>query len=65
MAAAATLPLLVFFPKRLDGVDPKLHYPGYPLMGLAFGALMVAAGLVAVFGTQERRTFERRGGSAR
>jgi GPH family glycoside/pentoside/hexuronide:cation symporter len=56
MAAAATLPLLVFFPKRLDGVDPKLHYPGYPLMGMAFGALMVAAGLVAVFGTQERRT---------
>ncbi len=57
MAAAATLPLLVFLHKRADGADPKLQYAGYPLMGLAFGTLMVATGLVAVFGTQSRRTF--------
>lgn len=57
MAAAATLPLLVFFRSRADGADPKLQYAGYPRMGLAFGTLMVAGGLVAVFGTQTRRTF--------
>lgn len=57
MAAAATLPLLVFFRPRADGADPKLQYAGYPWMGLAFGTLMVAAGLVAVLGTQTRRTF--------
>jgi GPH family glycoside/pentoside/hexuronide:cation symporter len=68
MASAATLPLLVFFPRTSAGIDPKLQYHGYPLMGLAFGALMVVAGLVAVFGTQGRRTFatpaERTGGPA-
>jgi GPH family glycoside/pentoside/hexuronide:cation symporter len=56
MAAAATLPLLVFF-HRTGGADPKLQYGGYPKMGFTFGAVMVAAGLAAVFGTQSRRTF--------
>ena len=57
MAAAATLPLLVFFHKRANGADPKLQYAGYPLKGLAFGTLMVIAGLIAVFGTQSHRSF--------
>jgi GPH family glycoside/pentoside/hexuronide:cation symporter len=56
MAAAAMLPLLVFF-HRTGAADPKLQYDGYPQMGFSFGAVMVAAGLVAVFGTQSRRSF--------
>ncbi len=57
MAAAAVLPLLVFFKRVAGGADPKLQYHGYPRMGFAFGCLMTAAGLIAVFGTQSRRTF--------
>lgn len=57
MAAAATLPLLVIFRRVAGAADPKLLYSGYPRMGLAFGALMTVAGLVAVFGTQTHRTF--------
>ncbi len=57
MASAATVPLLVFFHRVKGAPDPKLQYAGYPHMGLAFGALMTAAGLVAVFGTQTHRSF--------
>ncbi len=56
MATAATLPLLVFFHRTGNQSDPKLQYAGYPRMGLAFGALMMVAGLVTVFTTQSRRT---------
>ena len=63
MAAAATLPLLVFFRKTANGSDAKLQYAGYPRMGLAFGALMIVAGLVAVIGTQSRRTWSPTPGS--
>jgi len=39
-----------------DGSDAKLQYGGYPRMGLAFGAAMTLCGLIAVFGTQSRKT---------
>jgi Na+/melibiose symporter-like transporter len=51
------LPFVLFFRKMADGSDAKLLYAGYPKMGLAFGALMTLCGLVAVFGTQARKTF--------
>jgi GPH family glycoside/pentoside/hexuronide:cation symporter len=57
MAAAAVLPLLVFFKRVAGAGDPKLQYAGYPRMSFAFGALMTVAGLIAVFGTRTRRTF--------
>jgi GPH family glycoside/pentoside/hexuronide:cation symporter len=56
MGGAATLPVLLFL-RAASGVDGKLQYAGYPKMGLAFGAVMTLCGLVAVFGTQSRRTF--------
>jgi glycoside/pentoside/hexuronide:cation symporter, GPH family len=45
--AAAGLSFLLFFPNAAD----KLHYAGYPRLGLAFGALMSATGLISIFGT--------------
>jgi GPH family glycoside/pentoside/hexuronide:cation symporter len=53
--AAAGLSFLVFFPATSDGTDPKLHYQGYPRMGLVFGAIMTATGLIACFGTLSQR----------
>jgi GPH family glycoside/pentoside/hexuronide:cation symporter len=49
--AAAPLSFVLFFPHRGAG-DPKLHYEGYPLLGLAFGAVMTAFALAATFGTR-------------
>lgn len=54
--AAAGLSLLLFFPKTADGSEPKLHYAGYPHLGLAFGALMTVSGLICFFGTLRYRT---------
>jgi Na+/melibiose symporter-like transporter len=54
--AAAGLSCLLFFPKTADGSEPKLHYEGYPQLGLAFGALMTISGLVCFFGTLRHRT---------
>ena len=54
--AAAGLSFLLFFPARADGSEPKLHYEGYPHLGLAFGALMTIAGLISFFGTLGHRT---------
>ena len=54
--AAAALSFLVFFPATADGSEPKLHYTGYPRMGLAFGALMTVAGLIGTLGTLGYRT---------
>jgi GPH family glycoside/pentoside/hexuronide:cation symporter len=54
--AAAALSFLIFFPATADGSEPKLHYAGYPRMGLAFGALMTAAGLIGTLGTWGYRT---------
>jgi glycoside/pentoside/hexuronide:cation symporter, GPH family len=50
--AAAGLSFAVFFPQAAD----KLHYGGYPRLGLAFGALMTITGLVTFFGTLGYRT---------
>jgi GPH family glycoside/pentoside/hexuronide:cation symporter len=49
---ASALSFLIFFPATAD----KLHYAGYPRMGLAFGAVMTAAGLVGTLGTLRYRT---------
>jgi glycoside/pentoside/hexuronide:cation symporter, GPH family len=53
---ASALSFLVFFPATADGSEPKLHYGGYPHMGLAFGALMTISGLIGTFGTLSHRT---------
>jgi len=54
--AASALSFLVFFPATGDGSEPKLHYAGYPRLGLAFGALMTVAGLIGTLGTLRHRT---------
>lgn len=54
--AAAGLSFLLFFPPTADGSEPKLHYEGYPHLGLAFGALMSVSALVSVFGTFKHRS---------
>lgn len=53
--AAAALSFLVFFPDEVPGVDPKLNYDGYPLMGIVFGAGMTILGLLATFSTLSAR----------
>jgi Na+/melibiose symporter-like transporter len=53
---AAALSFLIFFPATADGSEPKLHYAGYPHMGLAFGALMTVSGLIGTLGTLRYRT---------
>lgn len=57
MLAGSALPFVLFFPGAGEGGDPKLHYEGYPRMGLFFAAVMALSGLVAVFGTLSRRSF--------
>jgi GPH family glycoside/pentoside/hexuronide:cation symporter len=54
--AAAGLSFLLFFPATADGSEPKLHYQGYPRIGLAFGALMTISALICFFGTLQHRT---------
>lgn len=54
--AAAGLSFLLFFPAMADGSDPKLNYASYPRLGLAFGALMSATGLIGSFGTLSHRS---------
>jgi len=51
--SAGGLSFLLFFPNSAD----KLHYSGYPRLGLAFGALMTVTGLFSTLGTWDRRTF--------
>jgi Na+/melibiose symporter-like transporter len=53
---AAALSFVAFFPATADGSEPKLHYAGYPRMGLAFGVLMTVAGLIGTIGTLRHRT---------
>ncbi len=53
---ASALSFLVFFPATADGSEPKLHYAGYPRMGLVFGVLMTISGLIGTFGTLRYRT---------
>jgi len=54
--AAAGLSFLLFFPATTDGSEPRLHYEGYPHLGLAFGAMMSVCGLISFFGTLGHRT---------
>ncbi len=61
----ASLSFVVFFPNRSVGVDPKLNYDGYPLMGLAFGAAMTVFGLVATLATLKTRPRRADGGEDR
>jgi GPH family glycoside/pentoside/hexuronide:cation symporter len=53
--AATGLSFALFFPATADGSEPKLHYAGYPHLGMAFGALMSVSGLVCLFGTLGHR----------
>jgi GPH family glycoside/pentoside/hexuronide:cation symporter len=52
---AAALSFELFFRAGTNGIDPKLQYLNYPKMGLAFGALLTATGLIAFFGTSGHR----------
>lgn len=52
---AAALSFVLFFRNGTAGVDPKLAYANYPKMGIAFGALLSVAGLIAFFGTAGHR----------
>lgn len=52
---ATVLAFRIFFPDTHPGVDPKLNYAGYPTMGLVLGCAMTIAGLIAIFGTFDRR----------
>jgi len=49
---ASALSFLIFFPATAD----RLHYSGYPRMGLVFGAVMTVAGLIGTLGTLRYRT---------
>jgi GPH family glycoside/pentoside/hexuronide:cation symporter len=55
--AAGGLSFLLFFPATADGSEPKLHYAGYPHLGLAFGALISVTGLISLLGTLRYRTW--------
>lgn len=55
--ATAALSFVVFFPDTVPGVDPKLNYSGYPVMGLAFGLVMTVVGLIATLGTLSWRPY--------
>jgi glycoside/pentoside/hexuronide:cation symporter, GPH family len=52
---AAALSFVLFFRNGAAGADAKLTYANYPKMGIAFGALLTVAGLVAFFGTAGHR----------
>ena len=49
--ATASLSFVLFFPDKVQGVDPKLEYAGYASMGLTFGLVMTAVALIALLGT--------------
>jgi glycoside/pentoside/hexuronide:cation symporter, GPH family len=52
---AGALSFLIF-PATTDGSEPRLHYAGYPRLGLVFGAMMTIAGLIGTLGTLRYRT---------
>jgi Na+/melibiose symporter-like transporter len=52
---AAALSFVLFFRNGSAGPDAKLAYSNYPRMGVAFGALLTLAGLIAFFGTAGHR----------
>src|SRR5262249_5679587 len=51
----SSLSFVLFFPNVTPGVDPKLRYEAYPVMGLMFGALMTVVALVPTLATLPRR----------
>jgi GPH family glycoside/pentoside/hexuronide:cation symporter len=55
-ALAAGLSFLVFFPPNAGGVDSKLSYDAYPRLGIAFGAVITAAGILGTMATVRYRT---------
>ncbi|MCH7787020.1 MAG: MFS transporter [Chloroflexi bacterium] len=57
--AAAALAFVVFFPNTTPGIDPKLNYDGYPMMGLTFGIVMTVVALIATLGTLRWRSYVR------
>lgn len=54
---AAGLSFVLFFPNSAAGVDPKLRYEGYPVMGAAFGALMTVVALTSLVATLPWRSY--------
>ncbi len=52
---SAALSFVLFFRNGTAGADAKLTYANYPKMGVAFGALLTVAGLIAFFGTAGHR----------
>ncbi len=58
---AASFSLVLFFPNTTPGVDPKLSYSAYPLMGAAFGALMTLTAVVGIAGTYRNYRSRREG----
>jgi len=55
--AASVLPFALFFASPVAGVDPKLDYGAYRAMGLVFGLVMTAMGLIATLGTLPWRSY--------
>lgn len=53
---AAGLSFAVFFPETTPGVDPKFNSAGYGRMALAFGATIMATGLIATLATFRYRS---------
>ena len=54
---ASSLSFLLFFPPTADGSEPKLHYAGYPRLGLVFGCVITVTALAGYFGTLRYRTY--------
>lgn len=52
---AASLSFFLFFPAADSGLDPKFEHLNYSRMGLFFGIVMTAVGLITVWGTRHRR----------
>lgn len=51
----ASLSVVVFFPERVPGVDPKLNADGYSSMGLAFGSVMSIVALIGLWPLRRMR----------
>lgn len=55
--ATAGLSFVLFFPNTVPGQDPKLHYAGYPAMGLSLGLVMSLAALISTLATLRFRPY--------
>ncbi len=54
-ALAAALSFVVFFPDKVQGVDPKVERSGYASMGVTFAVVMTLAALIAMLGATSLR----------